>query len=119
MKQIRNLGDERQSAFCAYCRSNTGTRDHLPSKVLLDEPYPTNLLVVPSCHSCNEGFSLDEEYVACLVECARIGSVKSDHVQRAEIKQILERKPALVSRSVLSSRNAGRIASREGDLRKS
>ncbi|MGB6063581.1 MAG: hypothetical protein WBG50_02165 [Desulfomonilaceae bacterium] len=98
MKQIRNFGDARQMAFCAYCGRNTETRDHVPSKVFLDEPYPTNLPVVPSCQSCNEGFSLDEEYVACLIECARIGSVRSDDVQREKIRRILERKPALVSR---------------------
>jgi hypothetical protein len=98
MKQMRNFGDSREMAFCAYCGRNTETRDHVPSKVFLDEPYPTNLPVVPSCRLCNQSFSLDEEYVACLIECARMGSVRMDDLRREKIRRILKRKPALVSR---------------------
>ncbi len=92
MYQFSNLGDERHTFFCVYCGGDTRTRDHVPSKVFLDEPYPTNLPVVPACRSCNEGFSMDEEYVACLVECALTGSV-----EREKIKRILRKKPSLVS----------------------
>lgn len=70
--------------------------DHVPSRVFLDEPYPENLLVVPSCTTCNTGFSLDEEYLACLIECARAGSVEA--VRRPKIRRILEPSPALVAR---------------------
>ena len=98
MEQLRNFGDERQLAFCAYCGSGTETRDHVPSKVFLDEPYPANLPVVPACQSCNEGFSLDEEYVACLAECAVTGSVNADNVRRDKVRSILLRTPSLSSR---------------------
>lgn len=98
MEQLRSFGDERQMAFCAYCGHGTETRDHVPSKVFLDEPYPTNLPVVPACQSCNEGFSLDEEYVACLVECAMTGSVSVDGVRREKVRRILRRTPSLASR---------------------
>lgn len=98
MEQLRNYGDSRQTAFCAYCGRNTETRDHIPSKVFLDEPYPTNLPVVPACKTCNEGFSMDEEYVACLVECVLKGSAKPDDIKREKIRRILERKPSMVSR---------------------
>lgn len=98
MKQLRNFGDERQVASCAYCAGATETRDHVPSKVLLDEPYPENLPVVPACQSCNEGFALDEEYVACLVECTLVGSVNPADFQREKICQILSKRPALASR---------------------
>jgi hypothetical protein len=98
MHQLTNYGDERQTFFCVYCGGDTRTRDHVPSKVFLDEPYPTNLPVVPACRSCNEGFSIDEEYVACLVECALTGSVKIDAVNREKIKKILQKKPSLISR---------------------
>lgn len=95
MEQIPNLGDIRQTAFCAYCGGGTETRDHVPSKVFLDEPYPENLPVVPACQACNNSFSMDEEYVACLVEYVLAGSV--DMINREKIKRILQRKPALVA----------------------
>lgn len=97
MYQFSKLGDERQTFFCVYCGGDTRTRDHVPSKVFLDEPYPTNLPVVPACRSCNEGFSMDEEYVACLVECALTGSVTVEAVECEKIKRILRKKPSLVS----------------------
>ncbi len=98
MKQIRNFGDERQVAGCAYCGRDTPTRDHVPSRVLLDEPYPENLPVVPSCRECNEGFSADEEYVACLIDCVISGTASAEKVQREKIRRILLSKPALAAR---------------------
>jgi hypothetical protein len=50
---------------CVYCGRVTETRDHVPSRVLLDEPYPDNLPVVPSREACNtnrkSSTKLDEE----------------------------------------------------------
>lgn len=80
MEQLRNLGDARQTDFCVYCGGVTETRDHVPSKVFLDKPYPTNIPVVPACQSCNRNISRDEEYVACLIECSLTGSAKADGV---------------------------------------
>ncbi|HET8774378.1 MAG TPA: hypothetical protein VFP80_11320, partial [Thermoanaerobaculia bacterium] len=74
MEQIKSFADERHAAFCAGCGGAPETRDHVPSKVLLDEPYPENLPVVGVCASCNQGVSLDEEYTACVIECARLGA---------------------------------------------
>ena len=48
---------------CAYCaKEKTITRDHIPPKVLLAEPYPANLLTVPACFDCNRGFQPDDDY---------------------------------------------------------
>ena len=73
------------------------TRDHVPSKVLLDEPYPANLPVVPACRACNESFSRDEEYLACLLECVLAGSTHVENFQRPKIRKILARRPALAA----------------------
>lgn len=89
MEQLPNYGDIRQLARCVYCGGNTETRDHVPSKVLLDEPYPTNLPRVPACQHCNESFSMDEEYIACLIECVLIGSANVDHIERQKVRRIL------------------------------
>lgn len=70
----------------------------MPSKVLLDEPYPTNLPVVPACRICNESFALDEEYVACLIECTLAGSVNPEDMERKKLRETLRRRSTLASR---------------------
>ncbi|HEY4951691.1 MAG TPA: hypothetical protein VIH88_15250 [Candidatus Acidoferrales bacterium] len=81
--QLKSYADERLIAGCIYCGGNTESWDHVPSRVLLDEPCPENLPVVLACDACNRGYSLDEQYFACLVECARTGSVET--AQRPKI----------------------------------
>ncbi len=50
---------------CAYCGEERKlTRDHVPPKVLLAEPFPPNLITVPACDDCNQGFKADDEYTA-------------------------------------------------------
>jgi hypothetical protein len=96
MHQLHSFADDRLLRGCIHCSGSTETRDHVPSRIMLDEPYPDNLPVIPACASCNRGFSLDEEYFACLVECARTGSV--DTVQRPKIRRILRDSPGLAAR---------------------
>lgn len=95
MEQIPNFGDVRTLAFCAFCGGETGTRDHCPSKVFLDAPLPENLPVVPACLTCNSGFSIDEEYFACLVACIVAGTTDPAALPRAKISKILSEKQAL------------------------
>ena len=47
---------------CYFCGQVAKTKDHVPSKNLLEKPYPNNLLTIPACLKCNQSFSLDEEY---------------------------------------------------------
>tara|TARA_R110002049_G_scaffold308754_1_gene513922 strand:- start:66304 stop:67029 length:726 start_codon:yes stop_codon:yes gene_type:complete len=47
---------------CYFCGKPASTKDHVPSKNLLEKPYPKNLLTIPACLKCNQSFSLDEEY---------------------------------------------------------
>jgi hypothetical protein len=96
MKYLQSFADKRLLAHCIYCGGKTETREHCPSRILLDEPYPADLPVVPACAKCNTGFSLDEEYFACLVECARSGG--PEKAERAKIQRILKEKPALAER---------------------
>lgn len=91
------FADERNSAFCVYCGSNPETRDHVPSKVLLDEPFPGNLPVVPACEKCNNFFSRDEPYLACFIECVIRGSVDPLKMQREKIRRILSEKLSIAS----------------------
>jgi hypothetical protein len=97
VKQIWDFGDDRNKGWCVYCGGAGETRDHVPSRVLLDEPYPADLPVVAACAACNASFSQDEAYLACLIECAVTGSVGSA-TQRVKIEGILARSPALAAR---------------------
>ena len=47
MQQLPCYGDQRTLAFCAFCGGKTGTCDHCPSKVFLDEPYLSKKLLLP------------------------------------------------------------------------
>ena len=98
MEQVPNYGDERTLAFCAFCSGETGTSDHCPSRVFLDDPYPENLPVVPACRKCNASFSLHEEYFACLISCIIAGSTNPDAMPREKTKRILSEKPFLRAR---------------------
>lgn len=98
MQQLPSYGDDRNKGWCVFCGGPKESRDHTPSRVFLDEPYPENLPVVPSCQTCNNSFSLDEEYLACLVECARTGSLDQARISRPKIARVLDRKGVLATR---------------------
>ena len=98
MKQINKFSDSRLDGCCIYCGGKPETRDHVPSKILIDNPFPKNLPVVPACDKCNKGFSQDEEYFACLLGCVLSGSTEPDDINRKKIKTILIRKHKLRAR---------------------
>jgi hypothetical protein len=96
MDQLNNYSDNRLLQGCIYCDSGLAeTRDHVPSRVFLERPYPENLPVVAACFRCNNGFSLDEEYVACVLEAVASGSVDPSAVRRESIRGILTRNVSL------------------------
>lgn len=98
MRALSTFGDSRTGAACAFCGRAKATRDHVPSRVLLDEPFPFDLPVIGACQPCNNGFLIDEEYLACLVECVLAASTDPACVGRPKVARILERKPALRQR---------------------
>lgn len=98
MDQLRDYADDRLVHGCVYCGADAETRDHVPSRVFLDPPFPENLPVVGACWKCNNGFSKDEEYLACLLECVIAGSTEPDLIRRPRIADRLRTKPALRAR---------------------
>lgn len=98
MEQLQDFSDDRLVNGCIYCRGLEETREHVPSKVLLDQPFPENLPVVKACFKCNNSYSHDEEYVACLIECMIAGSTDPQKIGNQKISKILTRHPALQSR---------------------
>lgn len=98
MQQLPCYGDQRNKGFCVHCGRADETRDHVPSKVFLDEPYPENLSVCTSCFDCNNKLSLDEEYLACLLECVMAGDVDPTKMRRPKIARTLTHTAALLQR---------------------
>ena len=89
--------DERLTGMCVYCGAEPDTRDHCPSRVFLDEPYPANLAVVEACAKCNGSFSLDEQYFACFVECVMCGTTDPRALKREKIARVLTERPQLAA----------------------
>lgn len=94
--------DERLLGACVYCGGPPDTSDHVPSKVLLDDPLPLNLPVVEACAICNHAFSLDEEYLACFLDCVLAGSAEPAAIQREKSRRTLLHSSELANRLRLS-----------------
>jgi hypothetical protein len=90
--------DQRFVGVCSYCGASADSRDHVPSKILLDESYPPNLPVAESCTACNLSFSASEAYVACLLECVKHGTTEPNERFRPKIATTLNARPALSAR---------------------
>lgn len=90
--------DERLTGYCVYCGGIPETRDHVPSRVLLDDPFPSNLPVVECCAACNASFSMDEAYLACFIECILAGSTLPSNLKRPKISRILSESAGLSKR---------------------
>lgn len=78
MRHVDFLGDNRlrhkivydkeSYSECIYCGKPADTREHIPSKVFLSQPYPDNLGIVPACKECNKSFSGDELFLSLLID---------------------------------------------------
>ncbi len=98
MDQLNNFADGRLLNGCIYCMAPAETRDHVPSKCLLEKPYPPNLPVVGCCEKCNQNFSKDEQYFVCLIESAICGSTEPEKIRRPSVANIMKKLPALRKR---------------------
>lgn len=98
MDQLQDFADDRLINGCIYCGGSADTRDHVPSRILLDPPYPENLPVVSACKNCNQGFSKDEQYLVCLLESVLAGSTEPEKIKRPPVARAMKRSLALRSR---------------------
>ena len=102
MKQIYHFSDQLSSADYIPCpeqnHSGKYSRDHIPTKALLNTPYPENLMDVGMCQECNSGFARDEEYFAAFLASVISGSTEPDPVQFPAASRILAHNPRLRSR---------------------
>lgn len=98
MNQLNSYADSRLIRKCIFCGGHADTRDHIPSKCLLDRPFPENLPVIGCCYTCNQSFSSDEQYFACFIECVGSGSTDPNKLSRSSISKILINTPSLKKR---------------------
>ncbi|MEQ8849022.1 hypothetical protein [Botrimarina sp.] len=105
------FADQRHAAFCVFCGDAPTTREHAASKVLLDDPLPDDLPVVFSCSECNNGFAIDEEYLACLLDCVISGTTVPDKVGRKKVADSLRHSSGLAARIAASCKTneSGRL----------
>ena len=97
--------DERQrwtERACVHCgdeiETASITREHVPSKCLLMEPYPEELVTVAACGECNTGFSRDEEYLSALLTAVLAGSTGVDRQKTLKAGRMFERQAGLRAR---------------------
>ena len=102
MKQIYHFSDQLASVDYIPCsehhHNGRYSRDHIPSKALLNVPYPENLMDVGMCQDCNSGFGRDEEYFAAFLASVISGSTEPDPLQFPTASRILAHNPRLRSR---------------------
>ena len=102
MKQTYHFSDQLSSADYIPCpeKNHSGeySRDHIPTKALLNTPYPENLMDVGMCQECNSGFAGDEEYFAAFLASVISGSTAPDPLQFPTASRILAHNPRLRSR---------------------
>lgn len=99
--------DSRLNTRCPTCGGAQETRDHVPAKVFLDEPYPNNLAVVAMCEECNNDPSSDEQYLACALDCIISGSTDPAKLKRENVKRILTEQPPLRQMIAAACRDEG------------
>ncbi|WP_158583002.1 hypothetical protein [Lysinibacillus yapensis] len=75
---------------CIYCGEESGTRDHVPSKVFLNKPFPENLPTLPACIKCNNSYSNDELVVSLLVQLLKQKHYGSEYSFSEEIMSRIE-----------------------------
>ena len=86
---------------CIYCGRNSTTSEHVPPKLFLERPLPPNTITVPACRSCNESFSLDEQYFWVLLGQISPSPTMVEKVQPGgAIDRTLQRAPRLEDRLI-------------------
>ncbi|MBK5449109.1 hypothetical protein JFU18_10730 [Bacillus sp. TH22] len=100
MKVEKYLGDERlrhrvvysKSSYteCIYCGEESSTREHIPSKVFLNRPFPENLSTVSACLTCNNSYSSDEELLALLIQLLKQKHYGSEYTFSEEVNSRME-----------------------------
>lgn len=113
MEFIETYSDERHYASCIHCgaaKTAAFTRDHVPSKALLDRPFPDNIPTFDICAKCNNDLSRDEEYLKLIISCVFEGTCEPDELNDETVARALRRNGPMLA----ALRNARREHYSEG-----
>lgn len=101
MDYIEPFADFRHDLWCIHCgtskETNSFTRDHLPTKSLLDRPLPTDLPTFAICADCNNSLSRDEEYLKVFLACILDGTCEPSEMSDPKIGRSLARNGRLLA----------------------
>lgn len=61
----------KKEKLCIFCGETADSREHVFAKCFFNKPYPNNMMTVPTCQTCNQSFSIDEQYLFYLIEYLR------------------------------------------------
>ena len=102
MDHIEDFSDQRHKSWCIQCGTGISdlrtNEDHVPSKSLLEKPYPPELPTVRICTDCNTSFSRDEEYFAAFLGAVLSGSTDPESQKTSTAARIFRRNNALRKR---------------------
>jgi hypothetical protein len=80
------MGKSKKKRFtgkdCAYCGCNAESVDHIPPRNLFASPQSKDLIAVPCCRKCNNGFSKDDEYFRMVM------AVREDTFEHPDVQKI-------------------------------
>jgi hypothetical protein len=109
MEHVGDYSDERHKSWCIHCGHHITdlktNMDHVPSKSLLEKPYPAELPTVQICQECNTSFSPDEEYFAAFLGAVLSGSTEPTSQSVGAAERIFRRNHSLRSRIENSRRD--------------
>lgn len=101
------IGDERirpyvsykkEKSYCIYCSDIADSREHLPPRIFVDNPNLNEWCIVPACNKCNNGYSTDEQFVACAIEYILAEINYGGSIQRNKIKKTFEKRPHILEK---------------------
>lgn len=82
MRQLDDCSDDGNQGLCIHCGEVLAkediSREHAPTRGLLDHLLPDNLPVVHARQGCNNGFSDDEAHLVARIACVLTGSTELD-----------------------------------------
>lgn len=81
---------------CIYCFKPANSKEHIPSKIFLDEPYKNDLAILPACKNCNKSFSESEQYVACLIDYIQTKLSQNNNFKRKKVTDALRNRVTLL-----------------------
>jgi hypothetical protein len=89
MGTTRQRPRQQRSGECVYCGAiGPITDDHVPPRSFFPAKAPKNLITVPSCAACNQGFAADDDYARLLLTTTE-GAIGNP--ARDELKAKVER----------------------------